>query len=75
MKNRKYVIINTSSVTSEMLDNCFQSSTTMRKSLDGSKSLLSFECSTPSCFDGVTILDRKEVLETISNSDWWEDPS
>ena len=50
--NRKWVIVNVSDITDEMISSAIQSSiNTLRKSLDGSKAILKFEGDTPSCFD------------------------
>ena len=50
--NRKWVIVNVSDITDEMINSAIQSSMdTLRKTLDGSKAILKFDGDTPSCFD------------------------
>ena len=69
--NRKWVIVNVSDITDEMIVSAIQSSmATLRKTLDGSKAILKFEGSTPSCFDGLTIYNHSEILEELAKSDW-----
>ena len=72
--NRKWVIVNVSNITDEMIVNAMQTSMdTLRKTLDGSKAILKFEGSTPSCFDGLTIYNHSEILEELAKSDWNEE--
>lgn len=72
--NRKWVIVNVSDITDEMIVSAIQSSmATLRKTLDGSKAILKFEGSTPSCFDGLTIYNHSEILEELAKSDWNEE--
>ena len=69
--NRKWVIVNVSDLTDEMIDSAIQSSMdTLRKTLDGSKAILKFEGDTPSCFDGLTTYNHSEILEELAKSDW-----
>ena len=69
--NRKWVIVNVSDITDEMVNSAIQSSMdTLRKSLDGSKAILKFEGDTPSCFDGLTTYNHSEILEELAKSDW-----
>ena len=69
--NRKWVIVNVSDITDEMISSAIQSSiNTLRKSLDGSKAILKFEGDTPSCFDGLTTYNHSEILEELAKSDW-----
>ena len=69
--NRKWVIVNVSDITDEMIDSAIQSSMdTLRKTLDGSKAILKFEGNTPSCFDGLTTYNLSEILEELAKSDW-----
>ena len=72
--NRKWVIVNVSDITDEMIVSAIQSSmATLRKTLDGSKAILKFEGSTPICFDGLTIYNHSEILEELAKSDWNEE--
>jgi len=69
--NRKWVIVNVSDITDEMIVNAIQSSMdTLRKTLDGSKAILKFEGDTPSCFDGLTTYNHSEILTELAKSDW-----
>ena len=69
--NRKWVIVNVSDITDEMIVNAMQSSMdTLRKTLDGSKAILKFDGDTPSCFDGLTTYNHSEILEELAKSDW-----
>ena len=69
--NRKWVIVNVSDITDEMIDSSIQSSMdTLRKTLDGSKAILKFDGDTPSCFDGLTTYNHSEILEELAKSDW-----
>ena len=69
--NRKWVIVNVSDITEEMIASAMQSSMdTLRKTLDGSKAILKFDGDTPSCFDGLTTYNHSEILEELAKSDW-----
>jgi len=69
--NRKWVIVNVSDITDEMIINAIQSGKdTLRKTLDGSKAILKFDGDTPSCFDGLTTYNHSEILEELAKSDW-----
>ena len=69
--NRKWVIVNVSDITDEMIVNAMQTSmATLRKTLDGSKAILKFEGNTPSCFDGLTTYNHSEILTELAKSDW-----
>ena len=69
--NRKWVIVNVSDITDEMIDSAIQSSmATLRKTLDGSKAILKFEGDTPSCFDGLTTYNHSEILKELNKNVW-----
>tara|TARA_R100000655_G_scaffold56427_1_gene94575 strand:+ start:5663 stop:5899 length:237 start_codon:yes stop_codon:yes gene_type:complete len=69
--NRKWVIVNVSDITDEMISNAIQSSmNTLRKTLDGSKAILKWEGDTPSCFDGMTIYNHLQILKILKGEDW-----
>ena len=71
--NRKWVIVNVSDITDEMIANAIQSSMdTLRKTLDGSKAILKFEGDTPSCFEGLTTYNHSEILTELAKSDWFD---
>ena len=70
-ENRKWVIVNVSDVTDEMITNSIQSSlTTLRKSLDNSKAILKWDGNTPSCFDGMTTYTHSEILTELAKNTW-----
>ena len=70
-ENRKWVIVNVSDNTDEMIASAILTSTsTLRKSLDGSKAILKWEGDTPSCFDSMTTYSHSEILTELSGSDW-----
>ena len=72
--NRKWVIVNVSDITDEMIVNAIQSSmATLRKTLDGSKGILKFEGNTPSCFEGLTTYNHNEILTELAKSAWTEE--
>lgn len=70
-ENRKWVIVNVSDITDEMITSALQSSTsTLSKSLDGSKAILKWEGDTPSCFDGMTTYTHSEIKTELAKSEW-----
>tara|TARA_X000000368_G_C23013904_1_gene704767 strand:+ start:1362 stop:1595 length:234 start_codon:yes stop_codon:yes gene_type:complete len=72
--NRKWVIVNVSDITDEMIASAIQSSmATLRKTLDGSKAILKFDGNTPSCFDGLTTYNHSEILTELAKSAWTEE--
>ena len=72
-ENRKWVIVNVSDITDEMIFSAMQTSVdTLRKSLDGSKAILKWDGDTPSCFDGMTTYNHSEILTELKKSDWTE---
>ena len=68
--NRKYIVINLSSVTDEMIENALESRDSLRLSLDGSKTILKWDKDTASCFDGITTYSWTEIREIVSGEDW-----
>ena len=69
--NRKWVIVNVSDITDEMIYKAIQSSmSTLRKTLDGNKAILKWDGDTPSCFDGMTTYTHSEILTELAKSDW-----
>ena len=72
--NRKWIIVNVSDITDEMIDSAIQTSMdTLRKTLDGSKAILKWEGDTPSCFDGLTTYNHSEILTELAKSAWTEE--
>ena len=71
--NRKWVIVNVSDITEEMIEGAIQSSMgTLRKSLDGTKAILKWDGDTPTCFDGMTTYNHSEILTELAKSTWTE---
>ena len=69
--NRKWIIINVSDITEEMISSAIQSSMdTLRKTLDGSKAILKWDGDTPSCFDGLTTYTHSEIWTELAKSEW-----
>jgi len=72
---KNYVIIDASDVSSIDFDQVMETSAqTLRFSLDGSKTFVKFEGSTPSFLEGKTQYDHSEIL-TILATDEWTDPN
>lgn len=74
--SRKYVIINSDEVSSVNFDQVDETSeSTLRYSLDGSKTFVKFDTdATPSFLDGKTQYTHSEIL-TILATDEWTDPN
>jgi len=74
--SRKYVIINSDEVSSVNFDQVDETSeSTLRYSLDGSKTFVKFDTdTTPSFLDGKTQYSHSEIL-TILATDEWTDPN
>ena len=69
--NRKWVIVNTSDITDEMISSAIQTSmSTLRKTNNGSKAILKWDGDTPSCFDGMTTYTHSEILTELAKSEW-----
>ena len=71
--NRKWVIVNVSDITEEMIASAIQSSMdTLRKTLDGTKAILKWDGDTPTCFDGMTTYSHSEISTELAKSTWTE---
>ena len=69
--NRKWVIVNVSDITEEMIESSIQTSMdTLRKSLDGTQAILKWDGDTPTCFNGMTTYNHSEILEELAKSAW-----
>lgn len=68
-EDRKWVIINVSDITDEMLNNAIQSGD-LRKNKSEEKAVLKWNGDTPECFEGMTTYNHSEILEELSKSDW-----
>ena len=71
INTRTYVILNVSDVTDEMLSNSLEGKI-LRKSLDGTKTVLKWDGDTPTCFDGMTTYNHSEILTELAKSTWTE---
>ena len=70
-EDRKFIIINVSDVTDEMISNAMQiSRDRLRKTLDGSKAMLKWDGDTPSCFDGLRTYTYSEILVELAKTEW-----
>jgi len=70
-ENRKWVIVNVSDITDEMIASAIQTSmNTLRKTNDGSKAILKWDGDTPSCFDGMITYSHSEIKIELAKSDW-----
>ena len=71
--NRKWIIVNVSDITDEMIASAIQSSMdTLRKTLDGTQAILKWDGDTPTCFDGMTTYNHSEILTELAKSTWTE---
>ena len=72
--NRKWIIINVSDITDEMISNAMEiSMNTLRKTIDGTKAILKWDGDTPSCFEGMTTYTHSEILTELAKSEWTSD--
>ena len=70
-ENRKYIIVNVSDITDEMIMSAIQTSTaTLRKTNDGTKAILKWDGDTPTCFDGMATYTHSEILTELAKSEW-----
>ena len=73
-ENRKWIIINVSDITEDMISSAIQSDVdTLRKTLDGNKAILKWDGDAPSCFDGMTTYTHSEIITELAKSDWSSD--
>ncbi len=74
-ENRKWVIITLADYTDEQLEelvsNAIQSSSsTLRKSLDGTLAILKWDEDTPTVFNGMTQYSHNQISTILNGSDW-----
>lgn len=67
---RKYVIVNSTEVSSFDFNQLIDSSATSRYSLDNSKILARFEGDTPSFLLGETQYTQEEILLILAGAEW-----
>jgi hypothetical protein len=69
--SKKYVIINADDVPYINFQQVQETSAqTLRHSLDGSKTFVKFEGSTPSFLEGKTQYDHSEILTILATDEW-----
>ena len=75
-ENRKWVIVNYSNVTDEMISSALETSrSTLRHTVTGTdKVILKWDGNTPSVFDGMTTYNHSQILEILNDTDgdWTE---
>tara|TARA_Y100000310_G_C19953577_1_gene477965 strand:+ start:80 stop:307 length:228 start_codon:yes stop_codon:yes gene_type:complete len=70
-ENRKWVILNVSAITDDMIVSAIQTSReTLRRSVDGSKAILKWDGDTPSVFDGMDTFSHSEILTELAKAEW-----
>ena len=73
-ENRKYVIINASEVGTVNFSQVNETSaSTLRYSLDNSKTFVKFDGDTPSFLNGKTQYNHSEILAVLDGEDWTEE--
>ena len=73
-ENRRWVIVNVSAITDDMINSAIQTSMeTLRKTLDNSKAILKWDGDTPSVFNGMTTYTHSEILTELRKSTWTEE--
>ena len=74
-ENRKWVIVNNSNVTDEMISSAIETSrSALRHTVTGTdKVILKWDGDTPVVFDGMTTYNHSEILTILAGSDWTED--
>jgi hypothetical protein len=73
--NRKWVIVNNSAVTDEMISAAIQTSrSTLRHTVTGTnKVILKWDGDTPSVFDGMTTYNHSQILTELAKNTWTRD--
>jgi len=74
--NRKWIIINVSNITDEMISSAIQTSKdTLRKTTDGTKAILKWDGDTPEVFDGMTTYNHSQTLAILNDvdGDWYSE--
>jgi len=74
--NRKWIIINVSNITDEMISSAIQTSKdTLRKTTDGTKAILKWDGDTPEVFDGMTTYNHSQILAILNDvdGDWYSE--
>ena len=67
----KYVILNVSEITDQIISDCLETSRdTLKTNKDSSKTFVKFDGNTPSSLSGKTTLTNSEMLEELKKDDW-----
>ena len=70
-ENRKWVIVNVSDITDEMISSAIQTSAnTLRYNNDNSKTFVKYEGNQPSFLDGKTEYTHDEILIELAKDSW-----
>ena len=70
-ENRRWVIVNVSAITDEMIASAIQTSRdTLKKTTDNSKAILKWDGDTPAVFNGMTTYTHSEIKEELKKSEW-----
>ena len=74
LENRKWVIVNNSDVTDEMITAAIETSrSTLRHTITGTdKVILKWNGDTPSVFNGMTTYTHAQILTELAKSTWTE---
>jgi len=74
-ENRKWVIVNYSNITDEMIANCNEGSrNALRHTITGTdKVILKWDGDTPSVFDGMTTYNHSQIRTELATSAWTSD--
>ena len=73
-ENRRWVIVNVSAITDDMISSAIQTSMdTLRKTTDNSKAILKWDGDTPAVFDGMTTYNHSEIRAELAKSEWSSD--
>ena len=69
-----YVIVPSAEITQEMVDSAIQTSfETIRKSIDGTLSVLKYGGDHPACFNGCSTYSHEGAYELMKTQEWRED--
>ena len=74
-ENRKWIIINYSDVTDDMIDNVYEKRSSLRHTIAGTdKVILKWDGDTPSVFNGMTTYNHSQILAILNDTDgdWTE---
>ena len=70
LENRKYVIINSSDVSSINFDEVIETGEELRYNNAGTKTFVKFEGNTPEFLSGKTQYTYSEILSELNKSEW-----